>query len=149
MSGALLVPSYEVRKTLRCACRAGNAKHEDRFLDCRRLAFDLDEIVHAWILLEANDGEIAKEIVREWANDLRTNAKSRALLLGEALNRVEGKVKDEIEHSGAVITKVVLLDKDDGEDDVRQAPPSAPPPSEPAQQSSEVPPDVSDLDEDC
>src|SRR5690348_15204619 len=56
MSGALLVPSYEVRKTLRCACRAGNAKHEDRFLDCRRLAFDLDEIVHAWILLEANDG---------------------------------------------------------------------------------------------
>lgn len=55
-------------------------------------------------------GELAlREIVKELVNDLRTDSKMRAALLGEVFNRIEGKVKDEIEHSGVMTTKTVVL----------------------------------------
>jgi hypothetical protein len=60
-------------------------------------------------VLEANDGKRLRSIVEAWVADLENCPKQRAALLGETLNRVEGKVTDVLEASVKNTSKVVVL----------------------------------------
>lgn len=82
--------------------------------------------------LDANGGEKLRQVVELYIQDLLTSEKARARIGPELLNRYEGKVMDELEVSGNLITKTLILPEEVSRPDSDcQSPPAtagAPPP---------------------